>query len=460
MGYTEYTCKRCGDSYRTAYTPAKEHNYTAQITTEPTCTAEGVKTFTCTDCGKSYTEPVAKLAHSYKATVTAPTCTAMGYTTYVCEHCGDSYRADYTPVTDHDYKAVVTTEPTCTAEGVKTFTCADCGKSYTESVAKLAHSYKATVTAPTCTTMGYTTYVCEHCGDSYRADFVDAAGHDCEQTVTPATCLTYGYTTNVCKHCDYSFISAIISPLGHTEVIDAAVEPTCTETGLTEGKHCSACGEILVAQEEIPAKGHAYEKGVCAVCGEKDPDYATWINPFKDVKEGDWFYEGVKFANQNGLFNGTSADLFSPNDPMTRAMLVTVLWRLDGKTAPKAAATYSDIDAKAYYADAVAWASENGVVNGVGNNKFDPEGKVTREQIAAILFRYTEMKGADTSKRADLNAFPDASKVSSYAKDAMAWANAEGLITGSKEGSLTLLDPQGSATRAQVAVILMRYAEK
>ncbi len=497
-GYTTHTCSVCGSSYVDSIVKAKGHTYTAQITTAPTCTAEGVKTFTCADCGDTYTESVAKLAHSYEATVTPATCTeagytthtcsvcgnsyvdsivkavghdyesnvvaatcdTMGYTEYTCKRCGDSYRTAYTPAKEHNYTAQITTEPTCTAEGVKTFTCTDCGKSYTEPVAKLAHSYKATVTAPTCTAMGYTTYVCEHCGDSYRADFVDAAGHDCEQTVTPATCLTYGYTTNVCKHCDYSFISAIINPLGHTEVIDAAVEPTCTETGLTEGKHCSACGEVLVAQEEIPAKGHAYEKGVCAVCGEKDPDYATWINPFKDVKEGNWFYEGVKFANQNGLFNGTSADLFSPNDPMTRAMLVTVLWRLDGKTAPKAAATYSDIDAKAYYADAVAWASENGVVNGVGNNKFDPEGKVTREQIAAILFRYTEMKGADTSKRADLNAFPDANKVSSYAKDAMAWANAEGLITGSKEGSLTLLDPQGSATRAQVAVILMRYAEK
>lgn len=184
-----------------------------------------------------------------------------------------------------------------------------------------------------------------------------------------------------------------------------------------------------------------------------------WVNPFRDVTESDWFYDGVRFANQNGLFNGVEKDLFAPEEPMTRGMLVTVLWRLDGETAPKTATTFTDVDANAYYADAVAWAAESGVVNGIGGNKFDPEGNVTREQIAAILFRYAAFKGVDTAARADLTAFPDAEKTSAYARDALSWAVAAELVKGTKEGSTIYLDPQGSATRAQVAAILSRYAQ-
>lgn len=184
-----------------------------------------------------------------------------------------------------------------------------------------------------------------------------------------------------------------------------------------------------------------------------------WVNPFRDVTESDWFYDDVRFANQNGLFNGVEKDLFAPEEPMTRGMLVTVLWRLDGETAPKTATTFTDVDANAYYADAVAWAAESGVVNGIGGNKFDPEGNVTREQIAAILFRYASLKGVDTAARADLTAFPDAEKTSAYAHDALSWAVAAELVKGTKEGSTIYLDPQGSATRAQVAAILSRYAQ-
>ncbi len=184
-----------------------------------------------------------------------------------------------------------------------------------------------------------------------------------------------------------------------------------------------------------------------------------WVNPFRDVTESDWFYDDVRFANQNGLFNGVEKDLFAPEESMTRGMLVTVLWRLDGETAPKTATTFTDVDANAYYADAVAWAAESGVVNGIGGNKFDPEGNVTREQIAAILFRYAAFKGVDTAARANLATFPDAEKTSAYAHDALSWAVAAELVKGTKEGSTIYLDPQGSATRAQVAAILSRYAQ-
>ena len=194
-----------------------------------------------------------------------------------------------------------------------------------------------------------------------------------------------------------------------------------------------------------------YEKNV-------EPE-KPWLNPFKDVKTSDWFYEGVKFANQQELFNGTAHDTFSPNDAMTRAMLVTVLWRLDGKTTPTKTSGFVDVPSKAYYTEAVAWAAENGIVNGTDATHFAPNDEVTREQIAAILFRYAEKKGVDTTKRADLNAFPDANKVSAYAKDALAWANAEGLVRGSNENGKDYLAPAASATRAQVATILARYAQ-
>ena len=285
------------------------------------------------------------------------------------------------------------------------------------------HTYTLTENTATCTEPGIATYTCQ-CGASHTA-------------VTPAT--------------------------GHTEVVDAAVAPTCTTDGKTAGKHCSVCNEVLVKQEVVKATGHKFENGVCTVCGAKDSDYnepeKPWVNPFKDVKTSDWFYEGVKFANQQELFNGTAHDTFSPNDAMTRAMLVTVLWRLDGKATPTKASGFVDVPSKAYYTEAVAWAAENGIVNGTDATHFAPNDEVTREQIAAILFRYAEKKGVDTTKCADLNAFPDANKVSAYAKDALAWANAEGLVRGSNENGKDYLAPAASATRAQVATILARYAQ-
>ena len=177
---------------------------------------------------------------------------------------------------------------------------------------------------------------------------------------------------------------------------------------------------------------------------------------FVDINAKAWYHLYVDYAVTNGLFGGTSANTFEPETAMTRAMLVTVLWRYEGKPTGYQN-TFADVNAKdgSWYLDAVAWAASNGIVNGVGNNRFDPNGKITREQMAAILFRYAQKKGIDTSKRGDVSNFPDANKISAYAKEAVCWAVGEGIINGS-DGKLL---PQGDATRAQVATILMRYIE-
>ena len=184
-----------------------------------------------------------------------------------------------------------------------------------------------------------------------------------------------------------------------------------------------------------------------------------WENPFRDVTETDWFYAGVKAVTRLSLFRGVTTERFAPEATMTRGMLVTVLWRMDGKPAAGESG-FSDVVRGAYYAEAVAWAAEKGIVNGIGGGRFDPEGNVTREQLAAIFFRYAQLRGADTKKRADLSAFPDGDKVSAYAMDALGWANAVGLVNGIAEGGTAYLRPQNTAARAQAATILARYLDK
>lgn len=181
--------------------------------------------------------------------------------------------------------------------------------------------------------------------------------------------------------------------------------------------------------------------------------------PFTDVPAGSWYYGAAAYAYNNGLFAGTTDTTFAPNVTMTRAMLVSVLWRLAGEPAPKSANTFDDVPDGTWYTDAVTWAAENGVVAGVGNGRFDPSGAVTREQTAAILFNYAQSRGYDVSARADLSVFPDAGSVSAWAQSALAWANASGLISGAVRSGQTVLAPQGSASRAQVAMILMGYVE-
>ncbi len=432
-GYTTHTCSVCGDSYVDSIVPATGHSYDA-VVTAPTCTNAGHTTHTCSVCGDSYVDSIVPATgHSYEAVVTAPTCDKMGYTTYTCSVCGDSYVGSYTDALEHTYTAVVTKEPTCTEEGVKTFTCSECGKSYTEAIPTVAHRYEAVVTAPTCDKMGYTTYTCSACGDSYVADYVDAAGHDCETETVPATCLGYGFVRESCKHCDYSVITEITAPLGHDyEAVVTA--PTLDEGGYTTHT-CSRCGDSYV-NSETPALGHK-----CAA--------------YTDIPT-DWAKEGICFVIENGLMVGTTSTTFAPKDTLTRAMLVTVLYRMAGSPAVDAPSGFTDVADGQWYSDAIAWAAANGIVNGVGGNKFAPSEPVTREQLAAIFFRYAKAEAPEADV---LSGYPDAEAISTYARDAMAWAVSTGLVTGSKEADGTYLVPQGLAAREQAAAILMRYVK-
>ena len=177
--------------------------------------------------------------------------------------------------------------------------------------------------------------------------------------------------------------------------------------------------------------------------------------PFTDVSTSDWFYSDVMFVYENGLFSGTDSRSFSPNASMTRAMLVTVLYRLEGEPAGTGSSSFSDVRSGSYYEKAVAWAAANGIVTGTGSTSFSPDAKVTREQLAAILYRYAQYKKLDTDAGTKLDSFSDAGNVSGYASEALSWAVSEGLINGAS-GRLM---PKGDATRAQVAAILHRFVE-
>ena len=172
------------------------------------------------------------------------------------------------------------------------------------------------------------------------------------------------------------------------------------------------------------------------------------------MTKSDWFYEDVAYVYENGLMNGVGEGLFGPNATTTRAMVVTILYRLEGEPAVTGDTPFTDLVAGQYYLDAVAWASTNDIVNGVTSTTFAPNDPITREQMAAILYRYAQYKGMDTTDRGNLGSFADGNTVSPYAVEAMAWANAEGLINGVENNRL---NPTGQAFRSQVAAILHRF---
>ena len=235
------------------------HTYgSAVITKQPTCTAEGTKTKTCTQCGATVTETIAKLSHSYTTTVVAPTCTADGYTLHKCSVCGTSYKDSTTKATGHSYgNSVVTKQPTCTSEGTAIKTCTKCNATFTETIPKTSHKYANTVVAPTCTTNGYTLHKCSVCGTSYKDSTTKATGHSYGNSVVTKqpTCTSEGTKTKTCTKCNAT-VTEKLPAKGHTAVTDKGYPATCTTAGKTDGSHCSVCNTVIKVQTVINATGH------------------------------------------------------------------------------------------------------------------------------------------------------------------------------------------------------------
>ena len=250
----------------------------------------------------------------------------------------------------------------------------------------------------------------------------------------------------------------------HTPETIPAVAATCTASGLTEGSKCAVCGATLTAQKVIPA-AHHYVDGVCTVCGAEDPTAvpcpggeACPGHKFTDMPStANWAHNGIDFVVAHKLFAGTSDTTFEPNTELTRAMIVEILYCLEGEPAVEAENPFTDVSGSAWYTKAVLWAASNNIVAGIGNGRFDPNGTATREQAATILYEYARFKGCDVDVYGDLSAFADAGSVSAFARAPMTWAVAEGLISGAVINGQTLLDPQGVTTRAQFAMIMMQY---
>lgn len=188
-----------------------------------------------------------------------------------------------------------------------------------------------------------------------------------------------------------------------------------------------------------------------------DAEFIRTVTPFTDVRLADWFYEYVSFAYRYGLMEGINSYQFAPDATATRAMVVQILYRMSGEPAVSYGSSFTDVASNAWYADAIAWAARNNIVNGTGAATFDPNAPVTREQFATMLYRYARYRGFNTSLTANILSYYDVNQVSEYAFEALQWACAEGIVNGTSTGYLT---PQGNATRAQLAAMLMRFCNE
>lgn len=426
QGYTHHVCtvKGCPyDAVDDTFVEAAGHKWALTTTLPPTCTEKGTQFYKCSVCGATRTEKIAPLGH-------------------------DLSRCDLKPAA------------TCTQPGRAVGTCARCGVQIDEVIPAKGHdySYAETSVAPTCTEPGHYKGTCPTCGKDYD-DVVPALGHDWGEWVTSIepTVSTVGYRYHVCNRDGCGYREGEDIPKLHTHTWDAGVvtqKPTAAEPGVRTYT-CTVCGQTRT--EAIPATG------VPETCngGPACPGYAFRDMPAPSI----WSHAGLDYCIYHGYIAGTSATTVTPDGECTRAMIVSILYRVQGEPAKvngyelkKLAAPFDDVERGRWYTDAIWWAKLTGVVSGMSPSTFAPDDPITRAQLAVILYNYTQQFAPESlTETGSLTGFPDADSVPSWARTAMAWAVGNGLISGVGENGVSYLRPEGCATRAQVATILMNY---
>ena len=426
QGYTHHVCTVKGCTYAPVddtYVAATDHTWVKTQTLPPTCTEQGTAFYKCSACGATRTEKIAALGH-------------------------DLSRCDLRP------------DATCTQPGRAVGTCARCGVQIDEVIPAKGHdySYAETSVAPTCTEPGHYKGTCPTCGKDYD-DVVPALGHDWGEWVTSIepTVSTVGYRYHVCNRDGCGYREGEDIPKLHTHTWDAGVvtqKPTAAEPGVRTYT-CTVCGQTRT--ETIPATG------VPETCngGPACPGYAFRDMPAPSI----WSHAGLDYCIYHGYIAGTSATTVTPDGECTRAMIVSILYRVQGEPAKvngyelkKLAPPFDDVERGMWYTDAIWWAKLTGVVSGMSPSTFAPDDPITRAQLAVILYNYTKQFAPESlTETGSLTGFPDAGSVPSWARTAMAWAVGNGLISGVGENGVSYLRPEGCATRAQVATILMNY---
>lgn len=427
QGYTHHVCTVKGCTYAPVddtYVAATDHTWVKTQTNPPACTKQGTAFYKCSACGATRTEKIAALGHDLSRCDLVPdaTCTQPGRAVGTCPRCGVKID-EVIPAKGHDYsyKSASSTEPTCTESGHYQGTCPRCGKDYNDTIPALGHDWGEWVVAqePTYTTTGYRYHLCTRCNTREGED--------------------------IPKLHEHAWNAGVVTQ-----------KPTATEPGVKTFT-CTICGATKT--ESIPATG------VPDVCpgGPTCPGYA-----FRDMPvPADWSHEGLDYCIYRGYIAGTSASTVAPTGVCTRAQLVSILYRMQGEPTTvrgielaKLRAPFDDVPRGQWYTDAIWWAKLTGVVAGTSATTFDPSGEITREQLAVILYNYTQQFAPGSlTATGSLAGFPDAGSVSSWARTEMAWAVGNGLISGTGSGGVAYLSPQGSATRAQVAAILMRFEQ-